>query len=159
MNGHLDPKLHIPIMINNYEHVNIGGLGEEFSTNNEEIPLHDESIPDKMSEFNDSQLNNFRYYHLCDSWTDDKDNNWTPISIQKHFHNRNNRDDIHIDIKVVWLNGEQTIERLEDFSRDHPNMVVAYAHSKDIQKKGEFAWTSRYKHLDKTDKLFSYFHM
>jgi hypothetical protein len=159
MNGHLDPQYHVPILIDNYEYMNIGDDTSSGEASNDDISLHDESIPDHMSAFNDSQLNNFRYYHLCDAWMDDKDNNWTPISVQKHFNNRNNPEDVHTVVKVIWLNGEQTIERLDEFSRDHPNMIVTYAHDHNLQNKGEFSWTSRYKKLDKTDTLFSFFHM
>ena len=158
MNGILDPKWHTPVMINNYEVVH-----EHSDTTSTLGELHDESLPDQLAGFSTNQLESFRYFHLCNTWNMNRDNNedkmWTPISIIKHFVNKNNKDDIHTVVKVAWLNGETSLQRLEDFARDHPNMVVDYAHDHDLQDQGEFSWTGKYKSLDKNDQLFSVYHM
>ena len=81
MNNNWDPKIHVPIMINNTEHAHIGGSGEEYD-NDTPHPIHDEKLPDRLSDFTSQQLDNFRYYHLCDYWSNDQDRDWMPICVQ-----------------------------------------------------------------------------
>ena len=108
MNNILDPKWHTPVMINNYEVVD-----EPHHTSPDSGELHDEEIPDHLAGFSTNQLESFRYLHLCNTWNlprGDDDKMWTPISILKHYINKNNREDIHTVIKVAWLNGETSLQ-------------------------------------------------
>ena len=126
MKNMIDPKWHTPVMINNYEVIE-----EPSHTTPYSGELHNESLPNQLAGFPTNQLEPFRYFHLWSTWNmhrEETDIMRTPISILKHFTNRNNKDDVHTVIKAVWLNNETSLQRLEDFARDHPNVVVDYAH-------------------------------
>ena len=106
MNNLLHPRWHTPVVINNYEVIN-----EPHQDSSESGELHNETLPDQLAGFSINQLESFCYFHLCNTWNlhrEEDDKMWTPISILKHFVNKNNKDDIHTVIKVAWLNGETT---------------------------------------------------
>ena len=95
-------------------------------------------------------LNQFRYVKLCELWQEDQDPdlNWTPIQIHKYNINSNNRGDVHVSVKVTWLNSETSIQRLNAFAVEHPDLVVAYAVNNDLQDSIPFRWTKLYQSLD-----------
>ena len=97
---------------------------------------------------------------LCELWQEDQepDLNWTPIQIHKHYVNSNNQNDVHVSIKVTWLNGETSIHRLNVFAVEHPDLVVAYAVNNDLQDSRLFRWTKLYQKLDRQDTMVSTFH-
>jgi len=109
-----------------------------------------------LNNYSPEQMEQFRYVKLCEMWQEqtDKDLNWTPIQITKHFINKCNKDDIHACIKVAWLNGETSIQRLLPFTMEHPDLVVAYAVNNDLQDSRPFRWTQTYQHLDRKDVTF-----
>ena len=95
----------------------------------------------QVSDLNDlsrSQMNQFRYVHLCEMWLSDQENhtvdlNWSPIRILKHHTNRKDKNDQHVVLKIAWLNGEVSLQRLDAFALEHPDMVVQYAKDNDLE--------------------------
>ena len=112
-----------------------------------------------LNDLSKEQLEQFRYVNLCDMWSIDNGNEegdlwWTPISIMSHHTNRNNRNDVHILLEIAWLNGETSMQRLDVFSLEHPDMVVQYARDNNLERSWFFRWTHTYGELDRTDTLF-----
>jgi len=112
-----------------------------------------------LNDLSKEQLEQFRYVNLCDMWSidnddDERDLRWTPISIMSHHTNRNNRNDVHVLLKIAWLNGETSMQRLDAFSLEHPDMIVRYARDNNLEQSRFFRWTHTYGKLDRTDTLF-----
>ena len=63
----------------------------------------------------------------------------------KHFTHRSNPDDIHTVLKIAWLTGETSIQRLDAFAIQHPDMVVKYAYNNDLAQSTPFRWTTLYR--------------
>ena len=160
--GTLDGIPSVPVVIQNYEQVIASNEDDKNnipSKYDKHTPLSSEKFVD-LNECSPEAMDQFRYVKLCELWQEeeDRDLNWTPIQIQKHYVNRNNRDDVHVAIKVTWLNGESTIQRLNAFAVEHPDLVVAYAVNNDLQDSRPFRWTKMYQELDKKDTSFSAIH-
>ena len=156
INGDLTGLPNVPVVVENYEKV-VDYSQPAFTT-----PIISDKELDitQLQDLNDctpEALNQFRYVKLCELWQEeyDPDLNWTPIQIHKHYVNSNNQDDIHVSIKVTWLNGETTLQRLNPFAIRHPDLVVAYAVNNNLQDSRPFRWTKQYQDLDRSDSTFS----
>ena len=116
--------------------------------NNLDINLDMFSV-DELNNFTKEQLEQFRYLNLCDMWSvdngeEERDLRWIPISIMSHYINRRNKGDVHVLLKIAWLNGETSMQRLDAFSLEHPDMVVQYARDNNLERSRPFKWTSTY---------------
>ena len=89
----------------------------------------------------------FRYTKLCEVFANQEDEElltWTPVTVDKFILRRRDPDDIHIRIRVIWLNGERSWTRLSDFQMEHPDMVVNFALEHDFYNYKPFKWTKTY---------------
>ena len=156
--GTLGGLPNVPVVIPNYEQVIDSAEDKNTipSKYSKDMPIGSETFVD-LNECSQEALDQFRYVKLCELWQEeeDRDLNWTPIQIHKHYVNRNNPNDVHVAIKVTWLNGESTIQRLNVFAVEHPDLVVAYAVNNDLQDSKPFRWTRRYQDLDRKDTNFT----
>ena len=155
--GTLGGLPNVPVVIPNYEQV-VDSVDRNTipSKFRKDTQIGTETFVD-LNECSQEALDQFRYVKLCELWQEeeDRDLNWTPIQIHKHYVNRNNPDDVHVAVKVTWLNGESTIQRLNAFAVEHPDLVVAYAVNNDLQDSRAFRWTRKYQDLDRKDTSFA----
>ena len=142
MNGIPD----VPLVIQTHETTSI--IEEKGEPKNDQpIELQDTNDnPVDLNAYSLNQLEQFRYVKLCEMWQEEEDCNlsWTPICIMKHFINKHDPDDVHVCVKISWLNGETSIQRLLPFAVEHPDLVVAYAVNNDLQDSRPFQWTKDY---------------
>ena len=114
-----------------------------------------------LNDMNEDQLKMFRYTKLCEAFTDAENDNeapgWTPILIDKFVVRRINPEDVHVKIRVSWLNGERNWVRLEDFQAEHPDMVVNFAVENGLCGNKYFKWTERYAKIRNEEKQASIF--
>ena len=114
-----------------------------------------------LNDMNDVQMRMFRYIKLCETFTDDENDEeapgWTPILIDKFMVRRKNPEDVHVKIRVSWLNGERNWVRLEDFQAEHPDMVVNFAIENELCGNQYFSWCARYAKIRNEEKQPSIF--
>ena len=112
----------VPLVIQTYETTSI--IKDQGEPDDAEYiePLNPNHSSIDLNACSSRQLEQFRYVKLCEMWQeeDDRDLNWTPIQIMRHFVNKNNPDDVHVCVKVSWLNGETSIQRLLPFRHRAP---------------------------------------
>jgi len=101
-------------------------------------------------------MQRFRYLHLCEEFNQQTDNCendkiWTPVKILGQMLRRRNPDDIHIRLKILWLNGETSWIRLDDFQMDFPEMVLNYAQHHGLQRFSFFRWTQLYQEVRESE--------
>ncbi|MEM7375758.1 MAG: reverse transcriptase domain-containing protein, partial [Bacteroidota bacterium] len=105
----------------------------------------------QLNTFNRKQMENFRYTKLCEAYSqdakEDLDKMWTPVKIVGQILRRKDPQDIHIRLRILWLNGGTSWVRLDDFQTEHPDMVVNYAFDNDLTEFRSFKWTKLYKSI------------
>ena len=111
----------------------------------------------RMQDLSTDELRTFRYNHLCDKWNrvnnDIYDNNellWEPIAIQSHF-NLTYKEDEQLHFKVLWLNGETSIQKGDQFMRENPEITCKYAFNKEVTNEQNFKWVKTYQDLTKRE--------
>ena len=115
-----------------------------------------------LNNMNMEEMKIFRYTKLCETFTDDEHDEeeltWTPVMIDKFLLRKKNPDDVHVRIRIVWLNGTRSWTRLSDFQMEHPDMVVNFALENDLTNHWAFKWTKLYikiRDLEKKSSIFS----
>ena len=139
----------VPLITNTFEFI------DESSREPMDTSLEMSKIGD-LNELSRPQINHFRYMHLCEMWLSDRENhdvdlNWSPLRIIKHHMNRKDKNDQHVVLKIAWLNGEMSLQRLDAFALAHPDMVVQYAKDHNLESSKYFRWTKVYDNLDRKD--------
>jgi hypothetical protein len=78
-----------------------------------------------------SHLQHVQYLDLLDdlrkSTEPDPEEVWKPVAILDHSLQTHNKDDVHVKVKVLWLNGEETWVRVDALLVDEPIMLTEYA--------------------------------
>ncbi|MEM7375684.1 MAG: hypothetical protein AAF587_44235, partial [Bacteroidota bacterium] len=114
-----------------------------------------------LNSMNRKQMENFRYANMCESFSPNPereiDKMWTPVRIVGQVLRRRDPKDIHIRLKILWLNGETSWVRMEDFQMEHPDMIVNYAFDNDLSEFKSFRWTKLYKSIRDGDSRTSLF--
>ena len=137
---------------------------EDTPTMPDPIPLnnqHDRKQNIKhLNKMTKEQLKLFRYTKLCEVFSnnDEELQTWTPISIDKFILRKRDPEDIHIRIRVIWLNGERNWVRLDDFQMEHPDMVTNFSLEHNLYNYKPFHWTKAYdeiRQLEKRGSIFS----
>jgi hypothetical protein len=66
-------------------------------------------------------------YDLRKSTEPDPEEVWKPVAILDHSLQTHNKDDVHIKVKVLWSNGEETWVRVNALLVNEPIMLTEYA--------------------------------
>ena len=75
----------------------------------------------------------------------DPDNHiWKCIAVTKHKVRDLNMDDIHVKVKAIWTNGEESWIRLDALCIQDPYPLITYAVKKKLFKLPNWEWTKEY---------------
>jgi hypothetical protein len=84
-----------------------------------------------------SHLQHVQYLDLLDdlrkSTEPDPEEVWKPVAILDHSLQTHNKDDVHVKVKVLWLNGEETWVRVNALLINEPILLTEYAQKNWLQ--------------------------
>ena len=109
-----------------------------------------------LSNMSKEQLKHFRYTKLCEVFAPDENDEevlvWTPVAITGAIIRRRNPKDIHMRIRILWLDGTSSWMRLSDFQLEHPDLVAEYAFKNNLMQARELKWTNTYRALQEEER-------
>jgi hypothetical protein len=85
---------------------------------------------------------------LCKSTEPDPEEVWKPVAILDHSLRTHNKDDVHVKVKVLWSNGEETWVRVDALLVDEPIILTEYARKNRLQSQPHWKWTIDYANLE-----------
>jgi hypothetical protein len=102
-----------------------------------------------LTEYNTKQIHQLRAVQRLDVLNeqdnvDYDDLMWTGIQILAHVKRELNPDDVHIKVKVLWRNGEQSWERLDAMHLQDPMLLIEYAKENKLYLHPDWSWTKEY---------------